>query len=146
MLRMDNLWSIVYVSTATVPLSEDELESLLKTSRLNNPRIDITGILLYDDGNFMQIIEGPKQAVMALYARIQVDPLHKGLITLLSHTINERLFAEWSMEFRNLRQLSVEELANASPYLEESLLSDEYVKNPSRSLKLLQSFLQSTAR
>lgn len=143
---MDNLWSIVYVSAATVPLSEDELEALLTKSRCNNPQKDITGILLYHDGNFMQIIEGPKQAAIELYARIQVDPLHKSVITLLSQAAEQRLFADWSMEFRNLRELSVEELTNVAPYLEDSLLSEEYVKQPNKSLKLLQSFLHTTVR
>lgn len=140
------IWSIVYVSTATSLLSEDELESLLSASRLKNEQIGITGILLYHDGNFMQIIEGPKQAVVKLYAQIRGDALHKNLITLLDCPVEERLFAGWWMEFRNLNKLSVEELENASPYLEKSLLSDVYVNQPNKSLKLLQFFLRSTSR
>lgn len=140
--NQSNLWTIVYVSTATHLLSDDELEALLAASRSKNPARDITGILLYDDGNFMQVIEGPRQAAFDLYDRIQQDPLHTGLITLIEQPIKKRLFFEWAMEFRNLRNLSSEDLANASPYLEESLLSDAYIKEPNRSLKLLQTFLR----
>jgi hypothetical protein len=63
--------------------SEEELIQLLETSRQNNAKIGVTGMLLYKDGNFMQLIEGPEEAVRALHAKISIDPRHRGLMTLL---------------------------------------------------------------
>jgi len=137
------LWSIVYVSTATRLMSDDELEELLEITHSNNALNNITGMLLYQDGNFMQLIEGRKASVDELYKKIKIDSRHQGIITLLEQPTDERLFSEWTMSFRNLRNLSLEDVKAASPYLEESLRSENYVNNPSRSLCLLKSFLES---
>lgn len=51
--------------------------------RTNNERAGITGMLLYKDGNFMQLLEGEKEAVLRLHKNIIVDPRHKGFLTLL---------------------------------------------------------------
>ena len=137
-----SLRSIVYVSTALHLLNDAQLEELLTKTHLNNSRNQITGILLYQDGNFMQLIEGSTRDTYELYERIKSDNRHHNIITLLDQPIEERLFSDWSMAFRNLRNLSIEDLAVAAPYLEDSLRSEKYVSHPNRSLSLLKSFLK----
>jgi len=73
---------LVYVSSATLPFSGEDLRALLATCRENNAELGVTGMLLYKDGNFMQVLEGDEQAVRGLYARIAADPRHGGEITL----------------------------------------------------------------
>lgn len=79
-----------------------ELVNLLLQSRDNNERLGLTGALVYGDGQFMQVIEGDKQAVTALYARIAADPRHQGVFKMADKTITERTFHNWSMAFREL--------------------------------------------
>jgi hypothetical protein len=90
----------VYVSTAVKAFSQAELEALLDVSRRRNDACGVTGMLLYVDGNFMQLLEGPEDAVAATRARIAADPRHHTLITLLHTERSERHFQDWSMGFR----------------------------------------------
>jgi hypothetical protein len=92
---------IVYLSTATVPLAEHDLQTLLQQFRANNARLGVTGILLYsDDGRFMQVVEGEQATLRALYAKIQDDSRHRGLLTLADGPIARRHFSTWLMGFK----------------------------------------------
>ena len=88
---------LTYVSTATRELSQDDLNELLAQCRKNNAKRGITGMLLYKDGNFMQVLEGEETAVRSIYAKISGDPRHKGEILLQQGTEEERQFLGWSM-------------------------------------------------
>jgi len=68
------MFHLVYVSSAVEPFSKTELVELLHVARANNERLGITGMLLYRDGNFMQVLEGEEPVVRDLYARIERDP------------------------------------------------------------------------
>lgn len=94
--------SVLYMSTAKLPFTEQELSELLTKSRRNNERAGVTGMLLYKDLNFMQAVEGPEAAVDGLLQKIGQDPRHCGMVTLLREPIEERAFAEWSMGFVDL--------------------------------------------
>ncbi len=90
---------IVYVSAATRRMTQPDLLALLRTSRENNECNGITGVLLYNDGNFIQAFEGPEEAVCELHQRIQNDPRHQHMRTVLEEHVEERQFGEWSMGF-----------------------------------------------
>ncbi|HTL52025.1 MAG TPA: BLUF domain-containing protein, partial [Planctomycetota bacterium] len=77
------MYQIVSVSSATKPLTPEELIALLKTSRERNTKRGITGILLYKDGNFMHVIEGEQTVVETLSAKIAKDPRHHTILSLL---------------------------------------------------------------
>jgi hypothetical protein len=51
--------SLVYASSAKQLFSEEDLTALLQQSRDNNTRLGLSGLLLYKDGNFMQVLERP---------------------------------------------------------------------------------------
>ena len=89
-----SLISIVYISSARQLFSDQALHELLDLSRRNNATRDITGLLLYWDGNFLQYVEGPEAAVDALLDRIRIDPSHDGVIVLDRATIAKRAFPD----------------------------------------------------
>jgi len=130
----------VYVSSAVRLMTDEELLELLEMSRRNNERLEVTGLLLYQDGNFMQLIEGPDRAVVELQQRIELDPRHRQIITILREPTEERLFSDWAMSFRNLSRLVPEDWPGLSSYLSEPLNSPDYVAKPERALKLLAMF------
>ena len=134
------LHSLLYVSSATTPFSSAQLEDLLRVARANNMRLDITGMLLYKDGNFMQVLEGEAAAVKALFAKIAVDPRHSGAIVLLDGPTPVRAFSEWSMGFRDLRAGGATDISGYTPFLNTPLTSGEFVAEPSRAQKLLLMF------
>lgn len=96
--------SLVYLSSATVPFSQADLDALLEKSRANNTRDDISGILVYRDGDFLQVLEGPEDKVRATFARIGRDTRHNRVIVLDEATIGERAFGDWSMGFRRVKR------------------------------------------
>lgn len=96
---MSALLSLVYVSSARVPLDEPALERLLQSARIRNQQDGLTGVLLYHDGNFIQYLEGPALTVNQTYQRIARDPAHGNLIELLLEPITERSFTGWDMGF-----------------------------------------------
>jgi hypothetical protein len=99
---MSSVFQLVYVSSARVRFTPEELDALLSQARTRNEAAKIGGMLLHDDGNFMQVLEGERDPVLALFERIRRDPRHHRIITLLSHQIAHRDFDEWSMGYRNV--------------------------------------------
>jgi uncharacterized protein YaaQ len=134
------MFYIVYVSSAVRPFSSSELVELLSKAHERNTKIGITGMLLYKDGNFMQVIEGEEAAVRTLNAKIQQDPRHRGMITLLQGPLAERQFPDWSMGFKDLNAIDVRSNPGYTEFLNCPLTEAEFSKDPSRCKKLLMTF------
>ena len=132
--------SLIYVSSAVVPFSPEELRTLLETSRQNNALPGVTGMLLYKDGNFMQAMEGDEATIRQLHRKIRHNPRHDGPITLLEKPIEQRQFSEWSMGFKNLSATSVHGVPGYSDFLDVPLTSADFATNPSYAQKLLLTF------
>ena len=95
-----NLDSLVYVSSAVRLLSHEEIDYLLRRARERNKEYDVTGILLYIGGNFMQYIEGPRDNLDVIYKIIEEDELHKGIILVSREAIESRQFGDWAMAYQ----------------------------------------------
>lgn len=98
---------IAYTSAAPEPVDPGLLASLLKVSVRNNTRDGITGVLLYHDQSYFQILEGEKDVVEACYARIVCDPRHVGVLRLWNQTAEERVFSHWAMGYAGPDQLQL---------------------------------------
>ncbi|WP_162910612.1 BLUF domain-containing protein [Hymenobacter oligotrophus] len=95
---------IVYQSTAVEPFSAEALWVMLDHARRKNRRIGITGLLLYSNGNILQILEGEEPVVQELYEAIQHDVRHTNVITLADGPIENRMFSDWTMGFQNVAE------------------------------------------
>ena len=93
---------LIYVSRAVAPMSGQALNELLKKSRDFNRSIGITGCLIYQDGFFMQMLEGPRDAVFALFEKIETDPRHLEVGIVIEAPARRRIFVDWSMGLRDL--------------------------------------------
>lgn len=96
---MTHLTHCIYASAARQPFDAAALRELLDASRLRNEHAGITGMLLYADGSFFQVIEGPAAAVSALFACIAADPRHEQVTRIIEEPIPRRSFGNWSMGF-----------------------------------------------
>ncbi|OHX13264.1 hypothetical protein BI347_06905 [Chromobacterium sphagni] len=96
------LQHLIYVSTARKELSNAELETLLESCVRYNLQNDISGVLLYGPGCFIQVLEGEAAAVGETYQRILDDPRHHNLIEIIREDIEQRSFANWRMGFTRL--------------------------------------------
>ena len=91
------LTELVYVSAATQPFTRESLMALVAKVRSLNERNALTGVLLYDQGSFLQVLEGDDVALNETFARIEGDVRHKALQVLSRRPIIERTFDDWSM-------------------------------------------------
>lgn len=102
------MYQLIYLSTATRLMEEKDLADLLEESRRNNLDHQITGLLLYLDGTFIQVIEGEEEKIRTLISNIIDDERNKDLQILNEDEIESRHFHGWSMGFLKIpvRELS----------------------------------------
>jgi hypothetical protein len=138
--------SLVYVSTAVERFSEPELVQLLSKCRLKNAPQEITGLLLYKNQSFIQVLEGPDDVVRSKFLTISQDQRHRGIIRLLETPIKERRFPDWSMGFRNLNDPAIRDTPGYSEFLNESFTPETFRADPSRAMHLLGIFRRNMSR
>ena len=134
---MCQLFRLAYVSTATKFFDSTELRGMLKESNVRNRQAGITGMLLYKGGQFMQVLEGTKEAVTATFSRISQDPRHRDIEVLVQGAVQERRFPEWSMAFRDLSLPDHQDVPGYSEFLNTPLTGSEFAGDPDRCEKFL---------
>lgn len=92
---------IVYSSAARANVGEQELKTILECARVRNARREVTGMLLFRDGVFIQLLEGSDVEVNLVFESIRRDPRHQRVTVLVDEPITERAFASWSMAFKS---------------------------------------------
>ena len=93
---------ITYLSSATRAMSQADLEDILRTARENNARLGITGMLLYGNKTFIQILEGEEDVVHELVKTIKRDPRHTNFQIVKQKPIEQHEYADWSMGFKRV--------------------------------------------
>ncbi len=136
------MFFLIYVSAAVTWFSSTELHALLASSRQHNQRAGITGLLLYKDGNFMQVLEGDEAAVRALHQRIAADLRHHGMVTIDSGTVAERQFGQWCMGFSRLDDGSQALPAGYSDFMHTALIDPALTGAPHHCWQMLRLFSQ----
>jgi hypothetical protein len=115
---------LMYASRAAQAVDVEELSAILHKSRTANPALGVTGLLCWcsNSGIFIQVLEGGRTAVNALYHRIATDARHRDVTLLTYAEIGERRFAGWSMGQVNMSRLNpalllkYSETATLDPY------------------------------
>lgn len=113
---------LMYASRATDSVDQEALLAILRQSKAGNATLGITGVLCFSEGIFLQVLEGGRMQVNALYNRIAGDPRHRDVVLLTYEEIGERRFAGWSMGQVNLARLNpalllkYSETATLDPY------------------------------
>lgn len=110
--------SVTYLSSATDLIGPARLVELLTAWRENNRTLDLTGMLLYSGGNFIQALEGPAGAVESLLATIGVDPRHRDLTVLQREQVQVRDYPDWSMGFRHVDPAEMQRVDGFNPFLQ----------------------------
>ncbi len=98
---------VIYTSKASIALSNIDLNDLITIARDNNKKNQITGMLLYLDGFFLQYLEGPENNIDILYKKLSQDNRHTSLEVLESGSIPSRRYAEWQMLFKKISSKEV---------------------------------------
>ncbi len=135
---MTQLIHLVYASVATRPFSSEQLEALLEQSRAANARAGLTGMLLYADGSFFQVLEGEAPVVDTVAAKIQKDPRHTNMIVIIREPIARRSFGEWSMGFSRVSSSEIADLVGWNDFFDHGSCLARL--NAGRAQKLLTAF------
>jgi hypothetical protein len=97
---------LMYASRATDKINPEALNAILRKSMANNPSVGVTGVLCFSGNIFLQVLEGGRSQVSALYNRITRDPRHHDAVLLSYEEISERSFAGWAMGQVNMSRLN----------------------------------------
>lgn len=99
---------LIYISRSRLPLAQVDgaLDEIGACSYRNNRCFGLTGLLLYNAGHFLQLLEGDELAVLKTYDKIAADPRHEDLQRLIFQPTDERIFSEWEMGVMNLDRAS----------------------------------------
>jgi hypothetical protein len=125
---------LLYASRAAESVHADTLAAILKVSKEHNHAVGVTGVLCHCATSkiFMQVLEGGRGAVSALYNRIAQDPRHRDIALLSYEEIGERSFSGWSMGQVSMNRLNPALLLKYS----ESAVLDPYSVSGKASLAL----------
>jgi Sensors of blue-light using FAD len=110
-LRADLLWRtdgdlkveqtpmrrLIYISTRSSAFGDKAVEQACEKFAVYNETASISGILLFSELNFLQVIEGPGDAIGSLFERIKLDPRHSEIVKTDDEADAERCFGAWSM-------------------------------------------------
>ncbi len=97
---MPKLIELSYVSEPAQVMSFLGLTRLLYHSYLRNTKLGITGVLIFENNQFGQVIEGPEDVIKSLWEKIQQDDRHKNIRLIEEKPITYRSFKKWTMVFQ----------------------------------------------
>ena len=125
---------LMYASRATDKINPEALNAILRKSMANNPSVGVTGVLCFSGNIFLQVLEGGRSQVSALYNRITRDPRHHDAVLLSYEEISERSFAGWAMGQVNMSRLNPALLLKYS----EAAVLDPYAVSGAASMALFE--------
>lgn len=130
----------IYISAATVPFDQSDLTTLLEKAREKNHKVNVSGMLVYHEGSFFQVLEGPAEEVEKVYDIISDDPRHDEVQLLLKHQIEERSFPDWSMGFVNTEKEPLSKLPGFSDFFKRGFSIPEMRKEKSLLGRVMREF------
>lgn len=99
------MYRIMYLSTATIKFTDQELEELLEKARKNNLERGVTGLLVIKGRSFLQCLEGKEENVTYIFNKINQDTRHDSLVKVIEDFEGSRYFPNWSMGYKNINHL-----------------------------------------
>ena len=135
-----SIYCLVFTSVATRKISDEDLKGLLDKSRQYNLALNITGMLLYLDPYFMQILEGDESIIDEKFKKISNDEMHHNVSLIYKKPIKERIFSKWTMGFNKIGIEYFEDAKN----LTEIYKNEAFKKHPKEVIELLKMFKDET--
>ena len=138
-----SLIQLIYVSSASHELGQDELDSILDAAACNNAALQVTGMLLYAGGSFMQILEGEAAAVDQIFERVSHDSRHANIFVLERDSVSRRSFARWHMGFKRLDGRDAAEHPAYAAYFGHGFNAADFAAHPGLAVDMLNDFARS---
>lgn len=106
----------IYCSASTNDFSQIDLATLLAECREKNSKAGLTGMLLYVDRSFLQVLEGDRPVVEALLEKLTVDRRHERLTKIIMEPIEERAFAQWTMGYSKITRMELADIPGLNDF------------------------------
>lgn len=90
---------MIYRSTGSDSLKESDVLDILRSSQTRNQRDRVSGLLIYQAPQFVQMIEGPEAEVRSLYDRISNDPRHTDIELIIRQEVEQAAMPTWAMGY-----------------------------------------------
>ncbi len=135
-----SLHCLIYTSIATQKMPDEELKAILAKARPHNCQLQITGMLLYQDPFFMQILEGEEDIIQQQFERIAKDSRHHKVSIIYKKSIDERSFSDWTMGFNKIDNPAI----NYTVSLKEIYDKGSFTDQSKFVLKLMEMFKNET--
>jgi hypothetical protein len=132
---------LAYVSRQSHILGEEDISALLQKCRTNNAQQDITGMLIYFDGTFVQYLEGPEATLNQLYTKISKDKRHQDVILLLDGKTDKREFADWSMAYKRVNASDLKNVEGLKNFKKEDLFKGKDPNTEHPGLVMIKAFV-----
>ena len=143
MKKLHFLYTLVYLSTYhSSEIAETELLAILSRCRKNNSERQVTGLLIFAEGTFIQALEGNKEDVLQIYNKVKGDSRHFGVAKILDHHHNKRVFEKWSMGFKTTSLESISHFLKGNNEMENNDLINLIKSERTRVLTFLHSFYE----
>lgn len=121
------LKTICYISDSRINKSITDFNNLINKAKSNNTKNNITGILVYKNSNFLQVLEGHPKTVDTVFDKIRIDQRHQNIFKVINTTIDERFFEEYNFGFTVVSDKNA--LQNLSDYLDWLRNADNMIAN-----------------
>ncbi|SMF94109.1 Sensors of blue-light using FAD [Methylomagnum ishizawai] len=131
------LVQVIYASRAIRPFSDRDLVLLLRKSRDRNRRHGITGMLVYQEPIFLQVLEGEAGELEPVWRDIAADPRHGQIVELRSGPVESRDYGEWSMGFFNASWNGCAALAGYTRFLDLDFSPEGFAMAPERAIAFM---------
>ena len=138
------LYRLVYTSARASNCDDRNIDLILEASRRNNRKLNITGVLLYTDTRFIQILEGPHEHILTLYEKILKDNRHVGSLRRFCEPVATRHFSDWNMAKKHLNSEELEyksEISKENKKIYNSLMDGDLHSYEDDGIRVLKAFL-----
>ena len=135
------MYYLIYRSVATDLPTKESLARLLELAREHNAMRGITGMLLYQNGSYMQMLEGDEAAVRELFGKVAADSRHRLVKEVASGKLPKRHFEDWSMGFRDMEQVGA--MPDYDTYLAKQLDLDQFHGEERAAFQFMLHFVES---
>ncbi|GAA3609320.1 BLUF domain-containing protein [Flavivirga amylovorans] len=131
------LKTICYISDSCQEESLNTLKILFSKAKKNNSKYNITGVLIYSNANFLQVLEGDRVSVDATFKRISLDRRHRNLFKVIDINTQQRIFEDYNFGFTIVD--NSKELGELNEYLEWLRKADN--KSANKVVNMVENFI-----
>lgn len=129
------MYELIYISIAKPDITKDEISNILNNSVIKNKKNEITGCLLFHNNEFIQILEGKKENVLASFSKIKKDTRHHTVTVLFQEPKNERIFENWAMAYHEIPENKNDDIS-LKLFIDNFISLSEFAEKPTQAIKL----------